>query len=210
MKIAVFGATGRTGRHVLEQGIRSGHLITAFTRRPQELTGMQALQAIVHGDGHNLSEVRDAVRGQDCIIAIVSSPGLGPSTTVSKVTKTIITAMQETGVRRLICVSSHSLVATRPWLVVKLVKWIFRNPYADLAAMEQEMVASHLDWTIVRATQLIDGPATGQVVIERDGRDFQTGSSQIRRSDLATILLKIAEQADTVQAAVEVTGVKGP
>ncbi len=110
---------------------------------------------------------------------------------------------------RLICVSSHSLVATHPWLVVKLVKWIFRNPYADLAAMEQAMVTSQLDWTIVRATQLIDGPTTGQTVIERDGCDFTAGSYQIRRSDLATILLNSAEQKDAVQAAVEVTGVKG-
>ncbi|TMD62649.1 MAG: NAD-dependent epimerase/dehydratase family protein [Chloroflexi bacterium] len=148
MKITVFGATGRTGRHVLEQGIHRGHLITAFTRRPQELTSVQGLQAVMHGDGCNLSEVRDAVRGQDCIIVIVSSPGLGRSTTVSEVTKNIITAMREAGVRRLICVSSHSLVATRPWLVVKLVKWIFRNPYVDLAAMEQAMVTSDLDWTI--------------------------------------------------------------
>ena len=209
MKIAVFGATGRTGRHVLEQGIRRGHLMTAFTRRPQELTSVQGLQAVVHGDGRNLSEVQDAVCGQDCIISIISSAGLGPDTTVAEVTKTVITAMQETGVRRLICVSSHSLVATRPWLVVKLVKWIFRNPYADLAAMEQALVTSHLDWTIVRATQLIDGPTTGQMVIERDGCDFKTGSYQIRRSDLATILLNSAEQKDAVQAVVEVTGVKG-
>ncbi|MDQ2714073.1 MAG: NAD(P)H-binding protein [Chloroflexota bacterium] len=208
MKIAVFGATGRTGRHVLEQGVRRSHLMTAFTRRPQELTGVQGLQAVVHGDGRNLSEVRDAVRGQDCIIAIISSPGFGASTTVSDVTRNIISAMQETGVRRLICVSSHSLVATRPWLVVKLVKWIFRNPYADLAAMEQAMISSHLDWTIVRATQLIDGPATGKIVIERGGRDFKAGSYQIRRSDLATVLLDSAEQEDAIQAAVEVTGVK--
>lgn len=72
------------------------------------------------------------------------------------------------------------------------------------------MIASHLDWTIVRATQLIDGPATEHVVIERDGCDFKTGSYQIRRPDLATILLKTAEQKDTFQTAVEVTGVKGP
>jgi len=137
MKIAVFGATGRTGQHVLGQAVRCGHLMTAFTRRPQELTSVQGLQAIVHGDGRNLSDVLRAVQGQDCIISILSSPGLGPSSAVSEVTKNIITAMQETGVRRLICVSSHSLIATRPWLIVKLVKWIFRNPYADLAAMEQ-------------------------------------------------------------------------
>jgi putative NADH-flavin reductase len=125
MKIAVFGATSRTGRHVLDQGIHHGHQMTAFTRRPQELTSVQGLQAVVHADGRNLSDVLQAVQGQDCIIAILSSPGLGPSTVVSDATKNILTAMQETGVRRLVCVSSHSLVATRPWLMVKLVKWIF-------------------------------------------------------------------------------------
>lgn len=206
MKIAVFGATGRTGRHVLDQAVRRGHLMTAFTRRPQELTNVQGLQAIVHGDRRNLSDVLRAMQGQDCIISILSSQGLGPSTTVSEVTKNIITAMQETGVRRLICVSSHSLIATRPWLIVKLVKWIFRNPYADLAAMEQIIATSNLNWTIVRATQLIDGKPTGQIQRERNGRDFRAGPYQIRRADLATILLDTAEQEDAVQAAVEVTG----
>lgn len=41
MKIAVFGATGRTGRHVLEQGMHRGHLMTAFTRRPLELASVR-------------------------------------------------------------------------------------------------------------------------------------------------------------------------
>jgi putative NADH-flavin reductase len=47
MNITVFGATGRTGQLVLEQGIRRGHLMTAFTRHPQELTGVQSLEAVV-------------------------------------------------------------------------------------------------------------------------------------------------------------------
>ncbi len=204
MKITVFGATGRTGRHVLEQGIQRNHLMTAFTRRPQELTSVQGLQDIVHGDGRDLSGVRDAVRGQDCIISILSSPGLGPGTTVSDVTKNIITAMQETEVRRLISVSSHSLVATHPWLAVKLVKWIFRNPYADLAAMEQAMTGSGLDWTIVRATQLTNGPATGH--IRRTQGDFASGPYTISRADLASVLLDIAESTDAVQSAIEVSG----
>jgi putative NADH-flavin reductase len=204
MKIAVFGATGRTGRHVLEQGLHHGHRMTAFTRRPQELTSVQGLQAVVHGDGRDLAKVREAVDGQDCVIAVVSSPGLKASTTVSEVTKNIITAMQETGVRRLICVSSHSQVATHPWLVVKLVKWIFRHPYADLAAMEQAMVSSHLDWTVVRATQLTDGPATGRV--RRVHGDFDAGPYTISRADLASVLLDAAESAGEVQAALEVSG----
>lgn len=206
MNIAVFGATGRTGRLVLEQGLRRGHVMTAFTRRPRELTGVQGLEAVVHGEGRHLPHVREAVRGQDGIISILSSPGLGPGTVVSDVTRNILVAMQETGVRRLVCVSSHSLVATRPWLMVKLVKWIFRNPYADLAAMEQAIMTSPLDWTIVRATQLTDGPATGQVRCVRG--EFDAGPYRISRADLATVLLDVTERTDVIRSALEVSGTR--
>ena len=206
MKIAVFGATGRTGRQVLEQGLQHGHLMTAFTRRPQELASVQGLQAVVHGDGRNLPQVREAVCGQDCIISILSSLGLGPSTVVSDVTKNILTAMQETGVRRLVCVSSHSLVATRPWLIVTLVKWIFRNPYADLAVMEQAIMTNPLEWTIVRATQLTDGPATGQVRCVRG--EFDAGPYRISRADLAAVLLDVTVRTDVIRSALEVSGAK--
>lgn len=204
MKIAVIGSTGRTGRHVLDQAVRRSHQVTAFTRRPQELQGIQGLHATVRGDGLNRADVLEAVRGQDCVISILSTPGLGPSTVVTDVTKNIIAAMHETGPRRLICTSSHSLIATRPWLVVKAVKWIFRNPYADAAAMERAVAASDLDWTIVRATQLTDGPATGQ--IRRAHGDFDTGPYTIARADVAKVLLDIAESGDEIRAAVEVSG----
>jgi putative NADH-flavin reductase len=207
VKVAVFGATGRTGRLLLDQGVQRGYQITAFTRRSHDLADVQGLHAVVSGDGRNLPDALAAVRGQDCVISIISAPGLGPSSTVSDVTKTIITAMQQTGVRRLICVSTHSLIATRPWLIVKLVKWIFRNPYADAAAMEQSVLASDLDWTIVRATQLIDGSATGR--IRRAHGDFATGPYTIRRADLASILLDIAASGDEARAAVEVSGAAG-
>ncbi|MGZ6391566.1 MAG: NAD(P)-dependent oxidoreductase [Ktedonobacterales bacterium] len=204
MKIAVVGSTGRTGRLVLDQAVRPGHQVTAFSRRPQELQGIQGLHPVVRGDGLNRSDVLEVVRAQDCVISILSTPGLGPSSVVTEVTSNIIGAMHETGVRRLICTSSHSLVATRPWLIVKAVKWIFRNPYADVAIMERAVAASNLDWTIVRATQLTDGAATGHM--RRAHGDFDTGPYTIRRADLATALLDIAESGDEIRAAVEVSG----
>ncbi|MGZ3600614.1 MAG: NAD(P)H-binding protein, partial [Ktedonobacterales bacterium] len=68
MKIAVVGSTGRTGRLVLDQAVRRGHQVTAFSRRPQELQGIQGLHATVRGDGLNRSDVLEVVRGQDCVI----------------------------------------------------------------------------------------------------------------------------------------------
>jgi len=69
VKIGVIGSTGRTGRLVLDEGLRRGHVMTAFTRRPRELAGVQGLAAVVHGDGRNLEDIRRAVRGQDAVIA---------------------------------------------------------------------------------------------------------------------------------------------
>lgn len=90
LQILVVGSTGRTGRHVLEQGLQRGHRITAFARRPKELTGVRELEAIIHGDALNLEDVRKAVRGQDAVISAVGNSGIA---------RNLITAMNEAEVR---------------------------------------------------------------------------------------------------------------
>src|SRR5215216_3151373 len=152
MKLLVIGSTGRTGKHVLEQGIQRGHAITAFTRRPQALDGFRGLKQIIQGDALNPDDLRRAVPGQDAVIAIVAPSNLKPTTVISHTTRNLIVAMQEAGVRRLVITSSRTIVATRPWLAVTLASWIFRNAYADLARSERLVQESGLDWSIVRAT----------------------------------------------------------
>src|SRR5437899_8727598 len=84
--IVVIGSTGRTGRLVLDEGLRRGHSMTAFTRRPDSLAGIRGLKAVVRGDGRNLEDVRRAIARQDAIIPIVLSQGRGPTTVLSDVT----------------------------------------------------------------------------------------------------------------------------
>src|SRR6184192_4638790 len=77
-RIAVIGSTGRTGKLVLAEGLRRGYALTAFTRRPAELAGIDGLSAVVEGDGRRSDDVRRAVQGQDAVISIVAPEGLGP------------------------------------------------------------------------------------------------------------------------------------
>ena len=37
MKIALFGATGRTGRYILDQALADGHRVTVLARNPSKL-----------------------------------------------------------------------------------------------------------------------------------------------------------------------------
>lgn len=195
MKITIIGSTGRTGRHLLEQGLQRGHTISAFTRRSQELEGIQGLEAVINGDGLKLEDVRRAVQGQDAIISIVGS---------QEVTQNIITAMQESGVRRFVCVSAYPVTATRPWLFLAIIKLIFRKTYAELALMEQAIFDSKLDWTILRPPQLKNGPATGKIRYERINPNFTSGPYSIRRADLATALLDVAQNPGDSNSAMSV------
>jgi putative NADH-flavin reductase len=200
MKIMVIGATGRTGRHLLEDGVRHGHAITAFARRPEALADVPGLTAVIAGDGLNLDDVRRAVRGQDAVIV-----GVGDAAIV----RNAITAMREAGVRRLVCVSAYPVGSKNPRLLVEIARLIFREVYTGLARMEAEVVASDLDWTIVRPTRLTNGSGTGHPRRERDGHDFTAGPFSIRRADLARALLESVERTDDVRAAVAVTGARG-
>ena len=197
-KIAVIGSTGRTGRLVLDEGLRRGHAMTAFTRRPDALAGVRGLAALVSGDGRNFDDVRRAVRGQDAVISIVAPEGLGPTTVVSEVMRAELAAMGEAGVRRLVVVSVSAIEGRRPWILINLVRWILRKPYADFVRMERLARSSGLDWTIVRPPRLTDGPATGRIRSEAGVKELRHGPYQISRADLAAVLVDLASGAGGV------------
>src|SRR5262245_32997502 len=204
MKITVIGATGRTGRLVVREGVRRGHEVTAFARRRGDLDRIAGLAAVVVGDGRRAQDLAAAVRGRDAVISVVGAAGRGPTSEVSEVTSAVIAAMRAAGARRLVVVSANGLVATHPRVLAGVVRWVFRGPYADLAAAERAVAASGLDWTIVRPTRLTDGPATGRV--RRVRGELTSGPYQIGRADLAAALLDLATSADDIGGAVEVTG----
>ena len=196
--IAVIGSTGRTGRLVLDEGVRRGHSMTAFTRRPDTLAGVRGLKSVVHGDGRSLEDMRRAVRGQDAVISIVVSEGRGQTTVMSDVTRAELDAMREAGVRRLVSVSVSAIEGRRPWILINLVRWLLRKPYADFGRMELLIRSSPVDWTVVRPPYLSNGPKTGRVRTQVGGKDLRHGPYHISRADLAATLLDLAEDSQHV------------
>lgn len=206
MKLLVIGSTGRTGRHVVEQALQRGHTITAFTRRPQLLQGRAGL-AVAVGDALNPADLQHAAQGQDAVISIISPPNLKPTTLISTTTRNLLTAMQAAGVRRLVITSSRSIRATRPWLAVRLAWLIFGNVYKDLARAEELVQASGLEWSIVRATMLSDGPPVGQVHTD-EAANATGGDWQLSRADYAMTLLDVVENPALIGRAIGVNGYK--
>ncbi|MDN5795634.1 MAG: NAD(P)H-binding protein [Intrasporangium sp.] len=198
MKILVIGAAGRTGRHLVEHAAGRGHTVTTLARAPHDLSRVPGAHAVVSGDATDPDTVRAALDEQDAVIAAVGT---------SAITRILLTAMSDAGVRRVVMPSSRSVVATRPRIVLALVWLRFRAAYADLARAEGMLETSGLDWSIVRATMLTDGPFTGRVHTDF-AADATGGDWRLSRADYAMALLDTVEDNAMIRRSVGVAGAR--
>lgn len=209
MRVAVFGATGGTGRSVVEQALEVGDKVTVLARRPEALGESAARVNVVAGDVLDPAAVAGVVEGAEVVI---SALGIGmhrhATTVYSRGTANILDAMRADGVRRLLVVSTSSLEIPAPrqaaeWFIAKfLLHRILAKPYADMAAMESRLRESEVDWTLVRAARLTKGAVTG-VYRTALGAKLR-GCWSISRADVAHYLLTHAADASTFRQTVEI------
>jgi len=191
MKIAVFGATGGTGRQVVEQALAAGHQVTALARNPSKLMLANANLTVVTGNVLNAANVEETLQGADAVVVSLGNTESNPDYIVSLGTQVIVAAMQRMGApRRIVVVSSLGVGDSKdqvPFAFKLLMKSVLRKPMEDKERQEALVKASDLDWTIVRPGGLTNGPATGRY---QSGLDTKIGAGQVSRADVAAFVLK--------------------
>lgn len=208
MRIAVFGAAGRTGREVVEAALAAGHQVIAVVRDPDAAGPWPADVRVVAADVHDQASVTVAVRGADAVVSTLGGRPRQPTTVHSHGATTIGTAMREAGIDRFVCLSAGALdlgphVPLGQRLVSRaVVRVFFRDSYADMARMEAQLRTSDLRWTAVRVPGLTSKPATGNY---RAAPAPLPRPSTIPRADLAAYLLSILDDVATVGQVVEIS-----
>jgi putative NADH-flavin reductase len=191
-RLLVVGATGPTGLHVVAQALAAGHTVTAFVRSPQKLpAGDGRLRVIVGSVTDDAAAVAEAVRGHD---AVISTLGVGKAlrsgNLIARSARTIVSAMEAAGTRRLVFTSAFGVGESRkdaPLVPRLMFRLMLRDVYADKAVGEALVRASALDWTLVCPVILTDAPATGRW---RAGEHLPLrGVPTIARADVAAFLL---------------------
>jgi putative NADH-flavin reductase len=211
MRLTVFGASGKTGRHLLEQALAAGHTVTAVVRDPARLPvhHHQRLK-VVAADVLDPAAIAPAVAGADAVLsALGPHPPRNRSSIMSAATASILAAMRATGTSRLVVISAAP-VATDDYgttlperlLARPLLRALLGGLYADMATMEDTIKRSGVDWTIMRPPWLTDGPRTGTWRQAKNGN--LRGGSRISRADLADATLASLDDPDTVKATITV------
>lgn len=194
MKICVFGATGKTGRLVVEQALAAGHEVTASARNPADVTARHAALRVVQGNTDDLASIRPAIDGQDAVIYAAGSRTLRANTVRSVGAAHVTTAMRDTGVRRLVWLSAAGVAdsidqmrRTSFFAGRIFMPLVLGRVYADAAIAERTVRDSGLDWIIVRPVELTRGPARGAVRVTPLAD--KVPKLTISRADVAAFLL---------------------
>src|SRR5437870_10522259 len=113
MNLLIFGATGGTGRHLIEQALAQGHHVTAFARSPEKVTTQHPNLKVVKGDMLDYESVAAAMPGHDAVLSALGVYLFKKNTVLSDGTRNIIQAMEAHGVKRFICESSLGIADSR-------------------------------------------------------------------------------------------------
>ena len=189
MKIAVFGASGRTGLMLTFQALNQGHEVTAYTRRADKITITHKKIRIVQGELWDYEKIKEVVCGQDVVLCTLGVEKNKPSTILSDGTKLILRAMEECGVKRFICMSSAGVLGNDAgfWFGKIILPLFLKHVFADKKRQVEIIKQSRVNWVIIRPVGLTDSPRTGRYKINED----LPTSRSIPRADVGDFMLKL-------------------
>lgn len=194
MKIAIFGATGKVGRHLVDQALERGDEVTVLARDASKLTTQRHERLkVVQGDVLDPEDVEQAVVGTRAVLSAIGHTKTSPKDVLSEGIKNIVAAMNEHGVRRLVSLTGAGVRDPKddPKLVDRaigaLLKLLQRDLLEDSIRQARLIKESDLEWVIVRAPVLVEGEKKGEYRIGYVGKESGT---RLSRADLADFMLK--------------------
>lgn len=193
MKIAVIGAAGGVGRHVVSQLGQAGHEVWALVRT-QEQADMLSLHGANPVMGDLTGEWTQVLDGAD---AVVWAAGAGMSGNYQAIDgdalKNVADTLTGQGPKRFVVVSSMGV--ERPEQMPPFLTQVLKVKAVSDAHVQQ----SGLDFTIVRPGGLSNEPGSGQITL---GSQVQGG--QIPREDVARVVVASLNEPGSIGQTFEI------
>lgn len=180
--ILVIGAHGQIAR--VATGLlldRTDAHLTLYLRRASRLDRLAAHSRIdiVEGDATDAAALEQAMAGHDIVYANLSGD-------MARQAKAIIAAMQKTGVRRLIFISSMGIYGEVPGQRYRSIL----DPYRDSAAAVEQ---SGLDYTVIRPAWLNDDDVIAYGTT-RKGEPFANPDATVSRKSIGDLIVRLVTE----------------
>jgi uncharacterized protein YbjT (DUF2867 family) len=170
--VIILGASGNIAKHVIDMLVKNNDVyLTLFLRNARRLRTNRVSQCrIVEGNVLDLNQLKKAITGQEIVYANLSGD-------LEAMARSIVGAMDEKGIKKLIFISSIGIydVPLRPVL----------EPYRNAADVIE---ASDLEYTILRPTWF---SSEDEVDYETTRKGEPEKGSVVSQKSLATLITKI-------------------
>ena len=171
-KLAILGATGRTGQQLVRQALVKGLKVRALARDPSKLT-LEGVE-VIQGELNDPQVLGTLFTGAQAVLSALGGRSISSGGLHSVSMRGIVSAMQAAGVRRYVGLSSGaaSVPTDKTSFVMRTflgAARVFLPRYIeDKQAEVEALLASDLDWTLIRvAGQLVDG-TDGKIEVSLD------------------------------------------
>jgi len=189
MKLFAIGATGRTGREIVQQALERGHYVTAFVRSPESIRLTNERLTVLKGNVVDENQFFEAMQNHDAVLSALGPRKVfKPSSLLHDSAVATTRAMSRSKVRRLVILSA---AAHFPGIPNRIVGFVLRSHMRGSRAMEEIVRASGLDWIIARPPRLTEEDYTSYR--SREGDAPKMGFT-VSRKAVAAFMLDAIEQ----------------
>lgn len=175
--VLILGASGSIARVATDLFLRETDAkLTLYLRDARKVKHVDPERArVIEGDVLDIARLTEAMVGQDVVYANLAGD-------LERMAETIVKAMDETGVRRLIFISSMGIHGEVPGEKYRSIL----DPYRDAARVIE---ASDLDYTIIRPGWFTDADEVDYETTQK-GEPFR--GHDVSRKSVASFVVRLA------------------
>ncbi|MFC4637804.1 NAD(P)-dependent oxidoreductase [Deinococcus hohokamensis] len=164
MQLAFLGGTGRTGQFLINQALDRGHTLRVLARTPSKVQQRHPGLTVVSGDARDRDALSSLVEGSDALLSALGPTAGAPHDTMTLSAQHLVDVLPAHDVRRIITLTGAGVPhpGDRPKPVDHLIRLLLNltQPAVlhDATGHVDLIRRSPLEWTVVRAPRLTDGP----------------------------------------------------
>ena len=204
MKILILGATGRTGRLIVEEALKQGYELNVLVRDKNKISFSSKSIKVYQGTPARQTDLAAAMQGCDLIISALGivrasdapwSKLITAKNFISESIKNVIAEADQQNLKRLITVSAWGVGETKKEIPFWL-RWLINHTnlgpvYAEHEAEEKLLANSNLNWTAVRPVALNESKKIKTLKVSFN--NFPKPSLQISRQSVAKFIVDIVK-----------------
>ena len=178
MKVLILGATGRTGRHLVNEALRFGFEVNVLVRDKSKLPAYPEQVTAFEGTPVVINDLANAMQGCDAVLSSLNISRTSdfpwaklrtPKDFLSASMKNIIATAATVGIKRIIITTAWGVSETKKDIPYWF-RWLIDHsnisyPYRNHEVQEELLKHSNMDWTAVRPAGLTNSTKIKEVLV---------------------------------------------